>query len=147
MGLFDEVKQNVTVWQAAERYGLKPNRSGLIRCIFHNDKSPSMKVDRRYYCFGCGCTGDAIDFTAQLFDIGLKDAAMKLADDLGFLIPAGTGDHRRTGEAFQQKARADTRRTLAEKTSEMPESLSGLSEPASEMERTVCTKNMDRRMA
>ena len=57
MGLFDEVKQNVTVRQAAERYGLKPNRSGLIRCIFHNDKSPSMKVDRRYYCFGCGCTG------------------------------------------------------------------------------------------
>ena len=40
MGLFDEVKQNVTVRQAAERYGLKPNRSGLIRCIFHNDKSP-----------------------------------------------------------------------------------------------------------
>ena len=26
---------------------------------------------------------DAIDFTAQLFDIGLKDAAMKLADDFG----------------------------------------------------------------
>ena len=73
----------MTVRQAAERYGLKPNRSGLIRCIFHNDKSPSMKVDRRYYCFGCGCTGDAIDFTAQLFDIGLKDAAMKLADDFG----------------------------------------------------------------
>ena len=83
MGLFDEVKQNVTVRQAAELYGLKPNRSGLIRCIFHNDKSPSMKVDRRYYCFGCGCTGDAIDFTAQLFGIGLKDAAMKLADDFG----------------------------------------------------------------
>ena len=69
MGLFDEVKQNVTVRQAAEMYGLKPNRSGLIRCIFHNDKSPSMKVDRRYYCFG--------------FGIGLKDAATKLADDFG----------------------------------------------------------------
>lgn len=83
MGLFDEVKQNVTVRQAAEMYGLKPNRSGLILCIFHNDKSPSMKVDRRYYCFGCGCTGDAIDFTAQLFGLGLKDAALKLADDFG----------------------------------------------------------------
>lgn len=83
MGLFDEVKQNVTVRQAAEMYGLKPNRSGLIRCIFHNDKSPSMKVDRRYYCFGCGCTGDAIDFTAQLFGLGLKEAAQKLADDFG----------------------------------------------------------------
>ena len=106
MGLFDEVKQNVTVRQAAERYGLKPNRSGLIRCIFHNDKSPSMKVDRRYYCFGCGCTGDAIDFTAQLFDIGLKDAAMKLAD---------TGDHRRTGEAFQQKSQSRHQKNFGRK--------------------------------
>lgn len=85
MGLFDEVKQNVTVRQAAEMYGLKPNRSGLIRCIFHNDKSPSMKVDRRYYCFGCGCTGDAIDFTAQLFGLGLRDAAQKLSDDFGII--------------------------------------------------------------
>lgn len=148
MGLFDEVKQNVTVRQAAERYGLKPNRSGLIRCIFHNDKSPSMKVDRRYYCFGCGCTGDAIDFTAQLFDIGLKDAAMKLADDFGIPYSGrdrGSPQNRRSVSA--KKSRADTRRTLAEKTSEMPESLSGLSEPASGMERTVCTKNTDRRMA
>lgn len=83
MGVFEEVKRNVTVRQAAERYGFKPDRSGLIRCIFHNDATPSMKVDRRYYCFGCGCTGDAVDFTAQLFGIGLRDAAVKLADDFG----------------------------------------------------------------
>ena len=99
MGLFDEVKQNVTVRQAVELYGLKPYRSGLIRCIFHNDKSPSMKVVRRYYCFGCGCTGDAIDFTAQLFGIGLKDAAMKLADDFRILY---SGKDR---ESLQNKRR------------------------------------------
>ena len=57
MRLFDEVKQNVTVRQAAEMYGLKPNRSGLICCIFHNDKSPSMKVDRRYYCLDVAAPG------------------------------------------------------------------------------------------
>ena len=79
MGLFEEVKKNVTVRQAAELYGLKPNRSGLIRCIFHKDNTPSMKVDRRYYCFGCGCTGDAVDFTAQLFGLGAREAAVKLA--------------------------------------------------------------------
>ena len=66
MNVFEVVKQNVTVRQAAELYGFKPNRSGLIRCIFHNDGTPSMKVDRRYYCFGCGCTGDVIDFTAAV---------------------------------------------------------------------------------
>ena len=118
MGLFDEVKQNVTVRQAAERYGLKPNRSGLIRCIFHNDKSPSMKVDRRYYCFGCGCTGDAIDFTAQLFDIGLKDAAMKLADDFGICYDSrrkrSTRPHVRepTPEQNQQKEETHCYRVL-----------------------------------
>mgnify|MGYP002799944723 CR=1 FL=1 len=83
MGLFEEVKANVTVRQAAERYGFKPTRGGLIRCIFHNDKTPSMKVDQRYYCFGCGITGDAIDFTAQLYGLSPKDAALKLADDFG----------------------------------------------------------------
>ncbi|MEO2261522.1 CHC2 zinc finger domain-containing protein [Dorea sp. YH-dor228] len=83
MGLFEEVKKNVTVRQAAEFYGFKPNRSGLIRCIFHKDNTPSMKVDRRYYCFGCGCTGDAVDFTAQLFGLGAREAAVKLAADFG----------------------------------------------------------------
>lgn len=86
MGLFDEVKKNVTVRQAAERYGFKITKSGLIRCIFHNDKTPSMKVDSRYYCFGCGVTGDVIDFTAQLFGLSLKEAALKLAEDFGIHI-------------------------------------------------------------
>ena len=83
MGLFGEVKKNVTVRQAAEFYGFKPNRSGLIKCIFHKDNTPSMKIDRRYYCFGCGCTGDAVDFTAQLFGLGAREAAVKLAEDFG----------------------------------------------------------------
>ena len=86
MGLFDEVKENVTVRQAAELYGFKITKSGLISCIFHNDKTPSMKVDRRYYCFSCGVTGDVIDFTAQLFGLSLKEAALKLADDFGIQI-------------------------------------------------------------
>lgn len=83
MNVFEEVKKNVTVRQAAEFYGFKPNRSGLIQCIFHNGSTPSMKVDRRYYCFGCGCTGDVIDFTSHLFKLNSKEAALKLADDFG----------------------------------------------------------------
>ena len=49
----------------------------------HSDKSPSMKLDERYYCFGCGATGDAVDLTAKLFGIGLREAAVKLAEDFG----------------------------------------------------------------
>lgn len=85
-GSFDEVKANVTVRQADELYGFKITKSGLVSCIFRNDKTPSMKVDRRYYCFGCGVIGDVIDFTAQLFGLSLKEAALKLADDFGIHI-------------------------------------------------------------
>ena len=38
------------------------------------------------YCFGCGVTGDVIDFTAQLLGLSLKEAALKLADDFGIQI-------------------------------------------------------------
>lgn len=40
-----------------------------------------MKIDERFYCFGCHTTGDVIDFTAKLFDLSLYDAAKKLAND------------------------------------------------------------------
>lgn len=83
MNFFETVKQTVTTRQAAERYGLSVNRGGMARCPFHEDHHPSMKVDDRFYCFGCGARGDVIDFTARLFGVGLKDAATKLAADFG----------------------------------------------------------------
>ena len=48
MNVFEAVKQSVTTRQAAERYGIKVNRNGMCVCPFHNDKNPSMKVDRRF---------------------------------------------------------------------------------------------------
>ena len=57
----------------AERYGIKVNRNGMCVCPFHNDKNPSMKVDRRFYCFGCGATGDVIDFVSRLHGISSKE--------------------------------------------------------------------------
>ncbi len=81
MNVFEAVKQSVTTRQAAEMYGIKVNRSGMVVCPFHNDRTPSMKVDKRHHCFGCGADGDVIDFTARLFGLGLKEAAVKLAED------------------------------------------------------------------
>lgn len=119
MGLFEEVKKNVTVRQAAELYGFKPNRSGLIRCVFHKDNTPSMKVDRRYYCFGCGCTGDAVDFTAQLFGLGAREAAVKLVDDFGINYisksrdsPVEKDDSIKTAEVIRTKKRDDWTRCV-----------------------------------
>ena len=85
MNIFETVKQSVTTRQAAERYGIRVERNGMCRCPFHDDSTPSMKLDRRYYCFGCGTTGDVIDFVSQLRGIGSKEAAILLAQD--FAIP------------------------------------------------------------
>ena len=85
MSIFEAVKQTVTTRQAAERYGIRVERNGMCRCPFHDDSTPSMKLDRRYYCFGCGATGDVIDFVSQLRGIGSMEAAILLAQD--FAIP------------------------------------------------------------
>ena len=79
--LFSQIKSQVTTRQAAERYGIPVSRSGMVRCIFHDDRHPSMKVGERFYCFACHATGDVIDFTAKLFGLSLYDAARKLAKD------------------------------------------------------------------
>ncbi|MFR1778238.1 MAG: CHC2 zinc finger domain-containing protein [Faecalibacterium prausnitzii] len=81
--LFEIVKRNITTRQAAEAYGFRPNRSSMICCPFHTDRNPSMKVDSRFHCFGCGADGDVIDFTAKLFQLSLRRAAEKLVADFG----------------------------------------------------------------
>lgn len=83
MTLFETVKQAVTTKQAAVSYGLVVDAHGMALCPFHEDHHPSLKLDRRYYCFGCHATGDVIDFTARLFGTGKKSAVMKLAQDFG----------------------------------------------------------------
>ena len=70
--------------EAAEYYGLKVNRGGMVCCPFHADRTPSMKLNEDYfYCFGCGAHGDVIDLAARLFNLSSYDAAKKLAADFG----------------------------------------------------------------
>lgn len=73
MKIFESVKAAVTLTQAAEHYGLTVSRNGMTCCPFHKDMHPSMKLNEDYFfCFGCGASGDVIDFTARLFGIDLK---------------------------------------------------------------------------
>ena len=84
MNLFEAVKAAVTPRMAAERYGLAVRQGNMICCPFHDDRTPSMKLNEDYfYCFGCGVHGDVIALTAQLFDLPPAEAAKKLAADFG----------------------------------------------------------------
>lgn len=84
MNIFETIKTAVTVPQVARYYGLEPQHNGMCRCPFHDDRTPSLKLNETYfYCFGCGATGDGIDLVVRLFDISKYDAAQKLAADFG----------------------------------------------------------------
>ena len=94
--LFETVKQSVTVREAAQMYGVEANRNDMACCPFHDDKHPSMKLNEEYfYCFGCGATGDVIDFTARLYNLAPREAAEKLAQDFGLAYDSQAPPRRR----------------------------------------------------
>lgn len=76
-------------------------------CPFHADRSPSFTIyngGTRFQCFGCGASGDVLDYVARLYGFGLIDAARALGAgelpkaDLPKLAPAERCD--RTSEAL-----------------------------------------------
>ena len=110
--VFEAVKQSVSTREAAEFYGIKVSRTGMACCPFHDDKNPSMKVDQRFHCFGCGADGDVIDFIAKLFNLSPKEAAEKLAQDFGLIYDSQAPPRRRyvRQKTEAQKFREDRQR-------------------------------------
>jgi DNA primase len=50
-------------------------------CPFHADRTPSFTIfdgGRRFHCFGCGASGDVLDFVQRAYGLGLADAARLL---------------------------------------------------------------------
>jgi DNA primase len=66
------------------RYGLKPNGFGeerMIRCPFHDDRTPSCSVNlgkKLFHCFACGETGTILDFVARMESCSVAEAARLL---------------------------------------------------------------------
>ncbi len=55
-------------------------------CPFHNEKTPSFVVSETkqiFTCFGCGATGDVIEFVKRYYNIGFQEAIEKLAQQYG----------------------------------------------------------------
>lgn len=88
MNIFSEVKGHLTARQAAEYYGLKVRRNGTACCPFHDDKHPSMKIDKNYHCFACGVGGDVVDYVSRMYGLSQYDAALKLIEDFTLPIDA-----------------------------------------------------------
>lgn len=82
----EEIKRSVPIQDAAALYGMAPNKNGFVRCPFHEENTPSLRLypqTNTFYCFGCGTGGDVITLVKRLFDCGYADALSRLNDDFG----------------------------------------------------------------
>jgi DNA primase len=59
-------------------------------CPFHNEKSPSFSVSQNkqfFYCFGCGASGNAIDFLMKFDHLAFPETIELLAKQIGMEVP------------------------------------------------------------
>lgn len=64
------------------------NYKGL--CPFHEEKTPSFYVNADkgfFHCFGCGASGDVIEFVKKIEDLSFGEAVQRVADLCGIESP------------------------------------------------------------
>ncbi len=88
MNTVEEIKNRCDIVDVIGRYvQLKKagnNHKGL--CPFHSEKTASFMVsgDKQIFtCFGCGASGDVIEFTQRYHNLDFREAIEKLAEEYG----------------------------------------------------------------
>lgn len=105
----EEIKQNTSMFDVIERYGLQINRAGKIICPFHQEKTPSCSIKRDYFkCFGCEAKGDIFKFVMLMENCDFNEAFQKLG-----------GTHEEMNDSalsriVQRKKRIQTKRNVKE---------------------------------
>ncbi len=90
----------------------RSGRSFMAVCPFHEEKTPSMSVDRArglYHCFGCGKGGDVFTFVSETQGVEFGDALELLARKAGITLtqdPAEARNRGRKGAAIEAIRRA-----------------------------------------
>jgi DNA primase len=75
-----EIKQRLSIETVLNHYDLHPDRHHFLKCPFHNDEDPSLKIypeTNTFNCFGCGAAGDVIEFIERYEKRGKHDAILK----------------------------------------------------------------------
>jgi len=69
MNNFSLIKSLVSIVQVASYYGLQFEKSNKTKCLWHDDKNPSLSIDKSgefVYCFGCKVAMDVIELEFKL---------------------------------------------------------------------------------
>ena len=80
---------------AADYLDLKPAGVGRVKalCPVHSERTPSFTINidwGRFHCFGCGASGDAIDFLMQVDGLRFVESVSELANRAGLAVPQGS---------------------------------------------------------
>lgn len=79
-----DIKKRLPIMSVLAHYGIKIDKNDHIKCPFHKDDKPSCKIytdTNTYNCFGCGKTGDVIQFIQDKENCD-KHTALKKAAEL-----------------------------------------------------------------
>ncbi len=91
-GLLEEIRRRTDLVALVGRR-VKLVRKGRVMwgcCPFHQEKSPSFKVEnerRLYKCFGCGKGGDAFKWLIETEGLSFPESVEKLAAEAGVELP------------------------------------------------------------
>lgn len=81
-----EIKQRLPIETVLNHYNLKPDRHNFLKCPFHDDEDPSLKVypeTNTFNCFGCGAAGDVIEFIERYEKRGKHEAILNAKNMIG----------------------------------------------------------------
>ena len=87
----ERLKQSVSLVRLLESEGYKLHRQGkdyVMRCPFHQEKTPSFSVSvvkNCYHCFGCGASGSVLDYVMQSQRLSMGKAIGYLQSLIGQL--------------------------------------------------------------
>ena len=75
----EEIKNKISLSSEIEKKTriVKKGKDNWCCCVFHKEKTPSMKINDElgsFYCFGCGAKGDIFTIYTDLYNYNFYDA-------------------------------------------------------------------------
>lgn len=113
-----EIRSRISAEDVALHYGFEPNRSGFIKCPFHQgDHTASLKLypgSGGFHCFGCGAHGSVIDFVMKLFDLSFPQAVVRLSSDFNLGLTARRLAKQEASKILEERRKKEAEKEIAE---------------------------------
>ncbi|BBJ28809.1 DNA primase [Athalassotoga saccharophila] len=92
MKSLEEFKSQCDIVKVVSHYVVLEKAGSNYRglCPFHEEKTPSFYVNAEkgfFHCFGCGASGDVIEFVKKIENLSFGEAVQKVADLCGIESP------------------------------------------------------------